>query len=69
MIATAIPGTVVVYSIHEPGQRPVDGLMVYEYPVHWKCEDGLHRAWVKGSPLAPCEHVQMALALEAKQRE
>ena len=66
MIATAIPGTVGIYSIHEAGQRPVDGLMVYEYPVHWKCEDGLHRAWFKGSHLAPCEHVQ--LVLEAKGR-
>ena len=66
MIATAIPRTVGVWSVHEAGQRPVDGLMVYEYPVHWKCEDGLHRAWFKGSPLVPCEHVQ--LVLEAKGR-
>ena len=66
MIATAIPGTVGVYSVHEAGQRPVDVLMVYEYPVHWKCEDVFHAAWFKGSPLSPCEHVQMALELRAK---
>ena len=68
MIATAIPGTVGVYSVHEAGQRLPEGIGVYHYASGnwWSCE--VHKAW---RPWLPGQGVPCAcicLVLEGKER-
>ena len=64
MIATAIPRTVGVYSVHKLGQGLREGIGVYEYDRYWQCE--VHGAWVPSRQTGePCEHIR--LVLEAKE--
>ena len=68
MIATAIPGTVGVYSVHLPRQRLPEGIGVYYYASGnwWSCEaHGPWRPWLPGQGV-PCAEIQMALELRAK---
>ena len=49
-----------VWTIHDEGQRPVEGIGVYEYIKFWTCE--VHRgAWLKDSKEVPCEHIIQVL--------
>ena len=68
MIATAIPETVGVYSVHLPRQRLPEGIGVYHYENGnwWSCEaHGPWRPWLPKGGL-PCEHIQLILVLEAE---
>ena len=50
-----------VFLIHEPDQRPVEGVAVYRYSYAWGCEkDGTANGTTRGY----CGHVQMAIKEE-----
>ena len=71
-VATRIEGIRGVYSVHLPGQPSPEGVGVYHYILNeeggwWSCEaHGLWRPWLPGQGV-PCEHLQLALALQAKE--
>jgi len=40
-----------VYSVHEEGQRPVEGTAVYQYSKSWSCEEH--------APVSDCGHINL----------
>ena len=55
-VTSPIPET---YSIHEPGQRPAEGVLVWEYPGgRWLCERCTKRFWATGD--VDSEHIELA---------
>ncbi len=53
-----------VYAVHERGQRPVEGVMVYEYKRGvWVCERC--GQWNRMTLGSGCQHVQLAQRAKA----
>lgn len=54
-----------VYLVHEPAQRPVEGVAVYHYERNrvWKCE---RCGVVSGTTRPNCQHIILAKRIGAK---